>query len=183
MAPQRGWWSRNWKWVVPTGCLGLLLSCGCLGPLVCGATVFESLRGSGVVVDAVAMVKQSPEVKETLGEPIESSMPRQISIQSNDEEGTARFAIPLQGPKASGTLYGEAYKRGEEWSFTTLRVEVPDHPVINLLGEPPKPAPDTVPFNPKALPDVEPLPEDDAPAPRQPERRPSEKKGQEDIQL
>ena len=113
LVPQQGWWSRNWKWALPSGCLGLLLTCGCLAPLIFGATMWQSLRGTGVVVDAVAQAKQSLEVREALGEPIESGlMPQQISIDSSDEQGSARFAIPLKGPKASGTLYGEAYKRG-----------------------------------------------------------------------
>lgn len=184
LVPQQGWWSRNWKWALPSGCLGLLLTCGCLGPLIFGATMWQSLRGTGVVVDAVAQAKQSVEVREALGEPIESStVPQQISINSSDEQGSARFTIGLKGPKASGTLYAEAYKQGEEaWTFTTLKVEVPDHPVINLLGPTPEPAPDAVPFNPDSLPDVEPLPEEEAPAPEKPERGKPEQ-GKEDIQL
>jgi Cytochrome oxidase complex assembly protein 1 len=181
LVPQQGWWSRNWKWAVPSGCLGLMLSCGCLGALLFGATIWQSLRGSGVIVDAVTQAKQSLEVREALGEPIESStMPQQVSIESDDVGGAAHFAIPLKGPKGSGTLFGDAYKRGEEWTFTTLKVEVPDHPVINLLGPTPEPAPDAVPFNPDSLPEVEPLPEE--PAPHKPERgKPGE--GKEDIQL
>lgn len=161
MAPQQGWWSRNWKWALPSGCLGLLLTCGCLGPLIFGATMWQSLRGTGVIVDAVAQAKQSPEVRQVLGEPIESGMFPQGSVNIRNQQGFADLAIPLNGPKASGTLYVEAHKSEDAWTFTTLKVEVPDHPVINLLGGEPEPAPDTVPFDPGALPEVEPLPEDE----------------------
>lgn len=182
LVPQQGWWNRNWKWALPSGCLALLLTCGCLSPLLFGATIWQSLRSSSVIVDAVAQAKQSVEVREVLGEPIEAgSVPQQFSMQSSNEKGAARFAVSLKGPKAKGTLFGEAYKSGEEWTFTTLRLEVPDHPVINLLGPELEPAPDTVPFKPDSLPDVEPLPEDDEPAPGQPEQ--GEEKGKEDIQL
>ncbi|MFY0570883.1 cytochrome c oxidase assembly factor Coa1 family protein [Archangium lansingense] len=178
LVPQQGWWNRNWKWALPSGCLALLLTCGCLGPLIFGATIWQSLQGSGVLVDAVTQAKQSVDVREVLGEPIESgSVPQQFSINSSDEKGAASFAVPLKGPKASGTLYGEAYKSGEEWTFTTLKVEVPDHPVINLLGPAAEPAPDTVPFNPDSLPEVEPLPENEEPAQEPPE------KGKKDIEL
>ncbi|HZI06139.1 MAG TPA: cytochrome c oxidase assembly factor Coa1 family protein [Archangium sp.] len=178
MVPQRGWWSRNWIWAAPVGCLGLLFSCCVLGFLIFGATTWQSLRGSGVLVDAVTQAKQSLEVREALGEPIESSMvPQQYSMHSGTDGGSASFAVGLKGPKGSGTLHGEAYKKGDEWTFTTLKVEVPDHPVINLLGPSSEPAPKTIPFDPKSLPDVEPLPEDEEPAPRKP------KQGQEDIQL
>jgi hypothetical protein len=184
LVPQPGWWSRNWKWALPSGCLGLLLSCGCLGALIFSATAWQSMRSTSVLVDAVTQAKQSLEVREALGEPIESdTVPQQFSIHSGTEGSSARFAVGVKGPKASGTLYGEASKRDEDaWTFSTLKVEVPDHPVINLLGPTPEPAPNAVPFDPKSLPDVEPLPGDDEPAPRKPGRGTSGQ-GQEDIQL
>ncbi|MFE8601921.1 cytochrome c oxidase assembly factor Coa1 family protein [Archangium violaceum] len=185
LVPQPGWWSRNWKWAVPSGCLGLLLSCGCLGALLFSATAWQSLRGTGVLVDAVTQAKQSLEVREALGEPIESSaIPQQYNMYTGNDGSSARFAVGVKGPKASGTLYGEGHKKDDEeaWTFTTLKVEVPDHPVINLLGPEIEPAPDTVPFDPKSLPDVEPLPENEEPAPRKPERGKTEQE-QEDIQL
>jgi len=177
MAPQRGWWSRNWKWVVPTGCLGLLLSCGCLGALLFGVT-YQALRGTGVFVEALTLAKQSPEVRQALGEPIEAGLMLQGSIESHDEQGSANFSVPLNGAKARGTLYVEAYKNGDRWSFTTLQVEVPGRPTIDLLGGGPAPPPDTIPF-PDSLPEVEPLPEDDehGDSPSEPAEP------QEDIQL
>jgi hypothetical protein len=175
LVPQRSWWSSNWKWVVPSGCLGLLLSCGCLGALLFGVT-WQALRGTGVFVEAVAQAKQSPEVRQALGEPIEAGLMLQGSIQTGNDQGSADFSVPLQGSKARGILHVEAYKNGDDWRFTTLKVEVPDHPVINLLGGAPEPPPNTIPF-PDSLPDVEPLPEDDEPERSKPEREP------EDIQL
>ena len=59
---------------------------------------------------------------------------------------------------------------------------MPDHPAINLLGPTPEPAPNAVPFNPDSLPEVEPLPEEEAPAPEKPGRGKPEQ-GKEDIQL
>ena len=178
MAPRQGWWGRNWKWVVPTGCLGLLLSCGCLGALFFGLT-YQALRGTGVFVEAVALAKQSPEVKQALGEPIEAGMMLQGSIQSNNDQGSASFSVPLEGPKAAGTLLVEAYKDGEQWKFTTLQVELPGQDSINLLGGPPEPPANTVPF--PELPEVEPLPEEETPGPHPAE--PAEPEKHEDIQL
>ena len=184
MAPQQGWWSRNWKWVVPSGCLGLLLSCGCLGAVLFGLT-YQAVRGTGVFVEATAQARQSPEVREALGEPIETGMMLQGSIHSSDDRGEANFAVPLKGPKGEATLLVEAYKDGDAWKYTTLRVEVPGRPAIDLLGGAPAPPPDTIPF--PDLPEVEPLPEDDPrgqdPAePAEPERQEPEG-GKNDIQL
>lgn len=174
LAPQQSWWSRNWKWVLPSGCLGLLLSCGCFTALIFGFT-WQALRGTGVFVEAVAQARQSPEVRQALGEPIEAGLMLQGSIQThNNDQGSANFSVPLKGSRAEGTLFVEAYKHGEEWKYTTLKVEVPGHPTIDLLGGPPESPPDTVPY-PDSLPDVEPLPDEgepDEPA-----------KPKEDIQL
>lgn len=184
MAPRPGWWSRNWKWVVPSGCLGLLLSCGCLGAIFFGL-VTQTLRGSGVYVEAVTQAQQSPEVRQALGEPVKAGMMLQGSISTSNERGSANFSVPLNGPKAEGTLYVEAYKNRDKWTFTTLTVEVPGHPDINLLGGAPAPPRDTVPF-PDSLPEVEPLPDDEAPGetgePAEPEQQEPEQK-QHDIQL
>lgn len=187
MAPRQSWWGRNWKWVVPVGCLGLLLSCGCLGAVLFGAAFqsFNSFGGASVVVDAVAQAKQSPEVRQALGQNIQTSLKISGSLQSSDDRGSADLSIPLDGDKADGTLYLEAYKDGEQWKYTRLEVEVPGRPPINLLGgDAAEPPPDTVPF-PESLPDVEPLPEDGEPhEPGEPaEPEPQAPEGKEDIRL
>jgi hypothetical protein len=158
--------------------MGLLLSCGCLGAVIVGA-VTQSLRGSGAVVEAVALAKQSPEVRQALGEPIEQGLMVQGSIHSSGDQGSADITIPLDGPKADGTLRVEAYKDGNAWRFTVLQVEVPGQPPIDLIEEKPTPPPNTVPF--PDLPEVEPLPEDEEP--RRAPDEPAEPERQEDIEL
>lgn len=161
MMPRKSWWGRNWPWAVPVGCLGLLLSCGCFGALIFGFA-FQSLRGSTVFTEAVDQARESPEVREVLGEPIEAGWQMQGSIQTSNDRGTARFSVPLKGPKAEGTLFVEGTKSSGQWTYSKLQVQVPDHPPLNLLGGPTEPPENTVPR--QELPDVEPLPEEDAPA-------------------
>lgn len=169
LVPRQGWWGRNWKWLVPGGCLGLLLSCGCLGALFFGLG-YQTLRSTGVFVEAVTLAKQSPEVQRALGEPIEAGLMIQGSIQSQDGSGSASFSVPLEGPLARGLLRAEAYKEGAEWRFTTLLVELPGRPPILLIGGEQEPPPGTIPFPEQPLPGA-PLPEEAPPA------------GQEEISL
>jgi hypothetical protein len=170
MAPQKSWWSRNWAWFLPMGCLGLLLSCGCLGALIAGFTL-KSIRDTGVFAEALTQTKQSPEAREVLGEPIEADWKFQGSVSTENGRGSAHLAIPVHGPRAAGTLQVEAYKRDEDsWTFTTLRLEVPDHPEIDLLGGPPSAPPGTIPARPD-LPEVEPLSEEEEPMPEEPPTR------------
>src|SRR6218665_85638 len=169
MAPQKSWWGRNWPWVIPVGCLGLLLSCGCLGALFAGLAL-KSFSDTPVFTESVARAKQSPEVREALGEPIETSwLGQQMNIKTHNDEGPAQLTIPLKGPRGEGMLRVKATKTEGNWRFQTLRVDVPDRAPINLLdtpsAEPPEPEP---PSARPDLPQVEPLPEEDDEPPTPP---------------
>jgi hypothetical protein len=133
MAPQRGWWSRNWKWVVPVGCLGVLASCGCLGAIAFFAAT-SAIKSTTAYVQAVQVVMTDPEVQEALGSPIETGM-LQGSVKTENDQGSADFTIPLDGPKADGTLRVKATKAGGDWNFHVLQVEVPGRAPIDLVGK------------------------------------------------
>ncbi|MBM7113983.1 cytochrome c oxidase assembly factor Coa1 family protein [Archangium primigenium] len=176
MVPQRSWWGRNWPWAVPMGCLGLLLSCGCLGMVFAGFA-FKQFADTPVYTEAVQRAKQSPEVREALGEPLETSMlGGQMKISSVNDEGSANLRIPLKGPKGEGTMSVRALKQDGTWRFTLMRVDVFGIPAIDLLDD----AADTprderleqAPAARPNLPQVEPIPEEDdaAPPPAEEER-------------
>ncbi|AKF83368.1 Cytochrome oxidase complex assembly protein 1 [Myxococcus fulvus] len=160
LVPQRGWWSRNWKWVVPVGCLGMLASCGCLGFAMVGLGV-KSLSNMGAYTDAVAIAQSDAQVRRALGAPIQTGLPKQSAVQSINGQTHAKFTIPLDGPQADGTLFIDATKQGEdEWRYDTLAVELEDGSRIDLRDD----APDA----PDAFPSEE-TPEDDEPLPPPPE--------------
>jgi hypothetical protein len=55
--PQRtNWWERNWKWFVPTGCLGMLLFAAGL-VLVVISIAFGALKSSDAYKVALAKAK------------------------------------------------------------------------------------------------------------------------------
>jgi hypothetical protein len=173
MAPQKSWWGRNWGWVLPVGCLSLLLSCGCLGALIAGL-VYKSVGDNPVRTEALERARASPEVRAALGEPIQAGMMRQFSLQSGSEGGSADLVIPIGGPQGAGLLRARAYKEGERWHYTSLLVELSEGTIDLLDPTPGEPLPR--PERPSGRPDlpaVEPLPEDDAPPAEQaPQREP-----------
>src|SRR5204863_6238 len=62
MPSERGWWSRNWKWVVPVGCLApLVVCCGGIGMLV--TFVFGAIKSSEPYREAVARGQASPSLQ------------------------------------------------------------------------------------------------------------------------
>ncbi len=161
LAPQRGWWSRNWKWVIPVGCLGMLASCGCLGALIF-AGVFGAIKNTGAYTEAVAVAMSDSEVQATLGTKIDTGFP-QGSVNSNNGRSSADLRISLDGDKADGVLRVEAVDTGSGWSYSVLQVEVPGRQPIDLRDkvgggtreELAPPTPDAPPMGEDAPPEAE----------------------------
>ena len=119
--PQRTWWSRNRKWVVPVGCLTPLLVCSGLTTLIV-FLVFGAIKSSDVYTEALAKAKTHEEVNTLLGEPIEAGFWVSGSIEVSGPSGKADLAIPIAGPKGSATLYVVATKAAGRWQYSTLEV-------------------------------------------------------------
>ena len=122
--PQPGWWNRNWKWFVPTGC--------CLTPLILGGAfaaflvlvVFGALKQSDVYKMAVARAKSNARVTAALGTPIEEGWYLSGKTNVNGASGNADLSIPISGPKGKGTIYAVATKSAGEWSYSKLTVKI-----------------------------------------------------------
>jgi len=140
LVPQRGWWSRNWKWFVPVGCLSLLASCGCLGAILLGVG-FSSLSKVGAYTEAVAIATSDAQVRRALGSPIDTGLPQQSSLSSSHGRTQARFTIPLDGPEADGLLRVDAEQQEDsaKWRYSTLAVELEDGTLIDLRDDAPSP--------------------------------------------
>ncbi|HYY96856.1 MAG TPA: cytochrome c oxidase assembly factor Coa1 family protein [Pyrinomonadaceae bacterium] len=128
---QQGCWGRNWKWLVPTGCFGLIV----LVVAAVAAIFFfavSAVKSSEVYQFALERARSNPQVVEELGEPIKDGWLVYGSVEMGlGGHGRANFQIPISGPKKSGTIYAEALKDpqvGEDWYYTTLAVEVEGRP-------------------------------------------------------
>lgn len=136
MAPQRSWWSRNWKWAAPVGCLGLIGSCGCL-MVVFVALGLTSAKNNLPYEQALNIARSDSEVQATLGTPIESTWSTQSSVHFGGDQSTAEFNVPLHGAKKDGVLHIEATKSGKDWDYQVLQVEVPGQEPIDLTDKVP----------------------------------------------
>ena len=68
--PQDSSWSRNWKWMVPVGCLTPVLLCG--GFLTFVMTLaFGVMKSSVPYTQSLEAVKAHPQAQRELGDPIE----------------------------------------------------------------------------------------------------------------
>lgn len=117
------WWTRNWKWFVPTGCLTIIvLFVAFIGLIV--MIVFSALKSSDVYKNALARAKSNPAVIEALGSPIKDGVLVSGSTNVNGASGQANLAIPIYGPKGEGTLYVVAQKSVGAWNYSNLVLEV-----------------------------------------------------------
>ena len=134
--PQKNWFGRNWKWVIPSGCLFVLLMA-----LGFAATVFFLVVGMMKESDAyriaVRRARDNPVVIEALGRPIKEGWLPSGSTHSVGPGGDATLAIPIHGPKGKATIYVVAIETVGIWRFTTLVVEIEaTHERIDLNAPP-----------------------------------------------
>ena len=123
-APPASWWSRNWKWFVPTGC--------CLTPLVLGGAfgaflvlvIFGALKQTDVYQTALARAKADQRVISALGTPIGEGWYLSGNTQVSGSSGEADLTIPISGPKGKATIYAVATKSAGEWTYSKLIVKV-----------------------------------------------------------
>jgi hypothetical protein len=117
------WWTRNWKWFVPTGCLTILvLFVAFVVSIV--AIVFTAIKSTDPYKDALARAKMNPAVIEALGSPIKEGFFVSGNTNVNGAAGDADLAIPISGPKGKGTIYAKAIKSLGRWSYSDLVVEI-----------------------------------------------------------
>jgi hypothetical protein len=131
------WLSRNWKWLVPTVVLGLIL----LVAVAVGALltfVFGLLKSTEPYQHAVTVASSNPEVVRELGAPVAPAWYLSGSESESGNSGDAELAIPLKGSLHRGTVYVRAKKIEGVWRYDKLEMLVEGREVrIELLPLPP----------------------------------------------
>ena len=140
--PQRtGWWGRNWKWFVPTGCLGMLLLVAGFVFIIVGI-VFGALKSSDAYKSALAQTKADPRVVNALGSPITDGYFVSGKTNVSGSSGQADMTVPISGPKGKGTMYFVASKFMGKWTFSKLVVTVDGtDEKIDMIEDPPRTVP------------------------------------------
>jgi len=129
-----GWFSRNWKWAVPLGCLGTLaMFVALVGAMV--MLVMGAMRTSDAYQIATSSALEHPAVIDALGEPIVVGWFVSGNINVHGASGEANLSVPLHGPRGSATLYIVADKVAGEWIFERMEVAFADSGErVNLLS-------------------------------------------------
>ncbi|MBV9928716.1 MAG: TonB family protein [Acidobacteria bacterium] len=120
---QKGCLGRNWKWMLPVGCLGLLLGVAAL----VGGIVFvamSAIKSSEVYQGALKVAQTHPAAIEKLGQPVKDGWLVQGNINVDASGGNANFEVPVSGPKNSGTLRVSAVNPDGAWMYQKLDLVV-----------------------------------------------------------
>lgn len=129
---QKGCLGRNWKWMLPVGCLGLIL----VGVAVIGGiflVAMSALKSSEVYKGALERARSNPEAVTALGEPIKDGWLVQGNVSFSGGSGNANLQIPVSGPKNSGTIQVRAVNESGAWMYERLDLVVQNGETISLL--------------------------------------------------
>ena len=138
----QSWWMKYGVWSVLGACLACVLmiplvlvgAAVAFGVVVAGA-VSKGIKTSEPYTLALAKARANAAVIETLGEPITDGPMPSGSIKSNGGSGEVDLAIPVSGPRGSGTIYVVARQEAGVWTYSTLAVAVGgQEKCINLLS-------------------------------------------------
>lgn len=128
----KGCLGRNWKWILPAGCLGLIL-----GAVALVAGIFFvamlAMKSSDVYQGALKAAQAHPAAIERLGEPIKDGWFVKGNVKVDAGGGSANLEIPVSGPKKSGTLFVRAVSPDGSWMYERLDLAAEGGETISLL--------------------------------------------------
>ena len=133
-AQKSGWFSRNWKWFIPT----LFFVIFVLPLSLCGGFVYfvmATLKNSDVARESLARAQANPVLIEKLGTPIQMGAWVGGSVNATPADGNAELVMPLMGPKGSGVMAVSARKTAGKWHYLVMKVTVQGGGNVDLLNE------------------------------------------------
>ncbi|MGO1002830.1 cytochrome c oxidase assembly factor Coa1 family protein [Lysobacter sp. CA196] len=125
--PNPGWWGRNWKWAVPSGCLTLILLAGLLLVGVIGLGIkglSGVMKASEPYRHAIALAEGNAEVVAALGTPLRTGSMIQGTLSTENASGHADLAVPLTGPKGEATLYIKGERQADRWTYSVIELAI-----------------------------------------------------------
>ena len=135
-APRPSWWSRNWKWFLPVGCLLPMLICGgIIAAIVFG--VMGALKSAEPYVKSIEMVQNDPAAQAALGSPINAGFTISGEISVSNGDGDCDISYPVTGPNGTGTVAVEATRVAGVWSYdlVTLTIDATGEQIDLLAPE------------------------------------------------
>lgn len=125
--PNPGWFARNWKWLVPSGCLTVVLLFALVVFVVVGfgiKGITGMMKSSEPVTHALRLAQGNQDVTDALGVPLETGGMISGNISTTNADGQANLQVPLKGPKGTGTIYVKGEREADRWTYSLIEVEI-----------------------------------------------------------
>ena len=125
LVKQESWFTRNWKWALPLGCLstiGLFV----VGIILFGIIGFSKIfnGNNDVTSKAIDLINNEQVIVQQLGSPIDSNGMMQGAISTTNDGGNADISVPLKGPNGTGTMFIKAVKVNDKWNYERIAVQI-----------------------------------------------------------
>ncbi len=123
----------KWIWILPIGCLGILLCCGGGGFGLVMYFALPFMQELGVAKDTIA---NSEQVQEMVGTPVTVGDPVSQRQEQDGEKVQMFMILPIQGDKGRGEAEVELIMNPEswEWSMESINVTV-DGETVDITDE------------------------------------------------
>jgi TonB family protein len=122
------------KVVLIVGIILVVLGLGAAGAIYYGFRYAESaLKSSEAYQTAVTALKESPEVREKLGEITDTGFPLGAFNQNSDGSGNAEFSMSVKGSKETGQYSVELRRRNSIWKVRNGSVRLPNGDTIQVV--------------------------------------------------
>lgn len=129
---EKGWWDRNWKWVLPI-----------FGIIFISITVFFSSNMDGVATDlaqayadtelynnALEKVKKDQRAKDLLGdiEPIDKMAILEGHVEYSNDNKSVFSSIRIFGTKGKANMDISADRINNEWNYNEINIRIKNPP-------------------------------------------------------
>jgi len=125
---------KRWGLWLGLGCLGMF-GLAVIGVVGIAMVVLGTIKQSWAYEQALSAAKESPGVRQALGEPIVAGWRVTGNVNVSGASGDADLSFPISGPLGKGTIYAEGRKQAGEWDLHLLVVDPAGGERIDLLEE------------------------------------------------
>ena len=126
------WWKRNWKWLVSTSMLFIVLIAMVLysGMGKIGKDLAQAYTDEELYERALDQLKSHPKVIELLGEisPIDQLAILEGEVHYTNENKKVNSTIRLKGTKGNARMDITAIKNNTEWEYKIINVRIKNPP-------------------------------------------------------
>jgi hypothetical protein len=133
---RKGWFGRNWKWAVPTGC-GIIIVIAVIaivGGLFWGITgLIEENDG---FKEALTRAEQNEIIVSEMGKPLKISGITTGKIRTVSGSSSLDVTVPVEGPEGKGILKVIGSENNEVWTYQKMEIYLSESKeTVNLLTE------------------------------------------------